>query len=633
MFMKNQARFIPVLILSFMTFFSHLASASSYQSFYRYNDARQVTAVIQPKQDNGKYLATRNTYNNQGLLTKVENGYLTGYLSSSSTAPSNWSNFTIQNSLLYTYDAWGRQLSSTEKDTNNNIISIKQKKYNAIGLLECEMTRMSASISNNACLASNHNGIYDRVTKYSYHANNSDIVKIKKAVGSPEEQDYATFSYLRKGVRKSATDANNNYSKYKYDGFGRLSHWYFPSKTKGANIENSADYEYYKYDKNSNLTYKRKRSGEVIRYEFDPLNRQKKKNISGSAKDVYYAYDNRGLLTYARFASTNGLGITRTYTGFGELKTDTTNMGGTTRTLNYLYDKHSNRTRITHPDGKYFHYEFDNLDRLSKIFENSNTNLLFTQTYNNIGLPSELKRGTTSSNITKYTFDGNYPRLSELNWQLNGSDKNKINLDYNRAGQIQTKTLSNLDFNYVGDENLTGSYTVNGLNQYTNVAGKTITHDTKANLTSDGYSTFAYDVENRLTTVSGANSGTLKYDPLGRLYELTSAGVSHYFLYDGDSLLAEYQGSSIVDRFVHGAGVDTPLLSYNNGSVSAGNRRYLHANHQGSIVGISNNSHVVTHINTYDSYGIAASNNQGRFGYTGQLYLKEIGLNYYKARV
>ncbi|MDX3775789.1 RHS repeat-associated core domain-containing protein [Chromatiaceae bacterium AAb-1] len=37
--------------------------------------------------------------------------------------------------------------------------------------------------------------------------------------------------------------------------------------------------------------------------------------------------------------------------------------------------------------------------------------------------------------------------------------------------------------------------------------------------------------------------------------------------------------------------------------------------------------------NKYDEYGVPEAVNQGRFGYTGQLYLSEIGLNYYKARI
>ena len=38
-------------------------------------------------------------------------------------------------------------------------------------------------------------------------------------------------------------------------------------------------------------------------------------------------------------------------------------------------------------------------------------------------------------------------------------------------------------------------------------------------------------------------------------------------------------------------------------------------------------------INSYDEYGIPAPGNLGRFGYTGQAWLAEVGMNYYKARM
>jgi RHS repeat-associated protein len=41
----------------------------------------------------------------------------------------------------------------------------------------------------------------------------------------------------------------------------------------------------------------------------------------------------------------------------------------------------------------------------------------------------------------------------------------------------------------------------------------------------------------------------------------------------------------------------------------------------------------VTQTNSYDPYGIPKSTNDGRFGYAGQAWLRELGLNYYKARI
>ena len=59
----------------------------------------------------------------------------------------------------------------------------------------------------------------------------------------------------------------------------------------------------------------------------------------------------------------------------------------------------------------------------------------------------------------------------------------------------------------------------------------------------------------------------------------------------------------------------------------------MHADAQGSIVSFSSTSAVPMGINTYDEYGIPGATNIGRFQYTGQAWLPELGLYYYKARM
>jgi RHS repeat-associated protein len=95
----------------------------------------------------------------------------------------------------------------------------------------------------------------------------------------------------------------------------------------------------------------------------------------------------------------------------------------------------------------------------------------------------------------------------------------------------------------------------------------------------------------------------------------------------------------------HGPGTDEPLLTYEGAGLT--DKRYLHADERGSIIAVSNASGQVTQINAYDDYGIpqgknaagalyplgTATSNFGRFGYTGQAWLPEIGMSYYKNRV
>jgi RHS repeat-associated protein len=119
---------------------------------------------------------------------------------------------------------------------------------------------------------------------------------------------------------------------------------------------------------------------------------------------------------------------------------------------------------------------------------------------------------------------------------------------------------------------------------------------------------------------------------LGRLFEVAGNTGTTRFLYDGDALVAEYEGTSgqLLRRYVHGPGVDEPLIWYEGSDLA--NRRTLHANHQGSIVAVASNTGTFVGALTYDPYGIPGTGNFGRFQYTGQIWLPELGLYHYKAR-
>lgn len=82
---------------------------------------------------------------------------------------------------------------------------------------------------------------------------------------------------------------------------------------------------------------------------------------------------------------------------------------------------------------------------------------------------------------------------------------------------------------------------------------------------------------------------------------------------------------------MHGAGVDDPMIWYEGAGL--GDRRSLQADHQGSIMSIAGASGAALSTYSYDGYGIPASNQAGRFQYTGQAWLPELGMYYYKARI
>lgn len=119
-------------------------------------------------------------------------------------------------------------------------------------------------------------------------------------------------------------------------------------------------------------------------------------------------------------------------------------------------------------------------------------------------------------------------------------------------------------FSFFGLANGSVSDTHNGLNQVTQTGATNVTHDARGNTTAIGSASYGYSSENLMT--SGPNGTTLAYDPLGRLYEVSAGGTTRRFVYDGFLMVGEYDGTgAIARRYVHGPGVDEPLVWYEIG--------------------------------------------------------------------
>ncbi|HYE28178.1 MAG TPA: RHS repeat-associated core domain-containing protein [Allosphingosinicella sp.] len=90
---------------------------------------------------------------------------------------------------------------------------------------------------------------------------------------------------------------------------------------------------------------------------------------------------------------------------------------------------------------------------------------------------------------------------------------------------------------------------------------------------------------------------------------------------------------AVLRRDVHGPGPDEPVAVYEGASLGLAVRRYMLPDERGSIAALVNADGSPSVINTYDEYGIPGAANGGRFQYTGQLWLPELGMYHYKARV
>ena len=316
------------------------------------------------------------------------------------------------------------------------------------------------------------------------------------------------------------------------------------------------------------------------------------------------------------------------YDAAGRLASAAINLGGTVRSLGYAYDANGNRTGVTHADGVNFAYSYDSANRLTII--NQGSTALYAQGYDGQG--RQTLRTQAGGDSASASWDGLNRLIGHSDIYVGSAGGTVRSFTYSPASQITGRTISNDAYSYTAAYNVNRAYVVNGLNQYTSAGPAAFSYDANGNLTGDGGSAYLYDGENRLVKASGASSATLTYDPLGRLFETSGVTGTTRLLYDGDELVSEYSISgTLLRRYVHGSGTDDPLIWYEGAGLTI--RRSLHADERGSITGTASSDGKLLAINSYDAYGIPAITNLGRFGYTGQAWLPELKLWYYKARV
>jgi RHS repeat-associated protein len=319
-----------------------------------------------------------------------------------------------------------------------------------------------------------------------------------------------------------------------------------------------------------------------------------------------------------------------------------TRESGTNGAFNYGYDLAGRLTKITWPDAFYAAYAYDWTGDLEQIEENGATSgpgLLATYSYNDLGERTGVTRGNGVSTAYQYDPVG---RLQNLAHSFpNPTNNQSLSFAYNAASQLNSRGSSNPAYAWSSSSPATRNYTINSLNQVTQTTSPGTTtygYDGRGNLNSDGVNSYAYDLDNNLTSFSWTTS--LQSDPVGRLTAVLdwSGGqttiASRWFRYGGSSLLAEYgmtpsDSGTLYARYVPGPGTDETVVWYD----SSGARKWLLGDERGSVIAVTDASGNATAINTYDEYGTPnAAANLGRFQYTGQMWIPEIGLYHDKAR-
>ena len=608
----------------------------------RYDGLRRVVGSVGADPDGAgplKPRAQRVTYNLDSQVTLSEAGTV------NSAADSDWAGFVSLVQSTATYDANARAVKSIARAGGTDY-NVAQTSYDALGRVDCTALRLNPAVFGSLPASACTLGVAgsagpDRITKSIYDAS-SQVTQVQSALGTAA-QISVSQSFTLNGAQATLTDGKGNRTTYSYDGFDRLTQTAYPSATV-AGASSASDYEGLSYDVNGNVTQRRLRDGQVIAYGYDALDRVTLKDVPNTVFEVYdqnYVYDNLGRLK--RTTLTNTFFSSFDYDALGRTVQEATPFGANTS----QYDLAGRRTRLTHGDGFYVTYDYLVTGEVSAIRENgaaSGAGVLGTYAYGPLGQRLSLTRG--NGVVSSYAYDP-LLRLASLGHDMAGAAQDVTSsFTYNPASQIASRTRSNDAYAWNGAVAVNRPYTSNGLNQHTQSGSTALGYDGRGNLSSSGALNYSYTPENRLAVANGGAAGQvlLSYDAVGRLV-LVATPSFNYFNYDGDQIVLEFSVSAILRRYVYGPGEDEPLVWYEGAGIT--DKRYLHADERGSVIAVTNASGTVTATNSYDDHGIPSAGvagaapvlgrfdaaGLGRFGYTGQAWLGEIGMYYYKARM
>ena len=607
---------------------------------YRYDAAGQVTGTISPDPDGSganPHLAIKIAYNADGQVVKTQNGTVTG------TSEAAWSAFAVAQEFTTQYDAFGRPVVQRQvQPGTTNLFGLAQTSYDHAGRVQCTAQRMTITSTATALPASactQTSGNKDRIGQYVYDAADRQIATWS-GVGTPLAQESVFMSYTPNGQVKYVEDAKDNRTSYLFDGFGRVREILYPSKTT-PHQSNNGDREAVTYDAAGNIRFHTTRANDKFEYRYDNLNRVYLKIVperpglaATHTRDVYYSYDLTGALTNARFDGLTGEGVSIGYNVHGEPAVQHNRMSGVPSGVSVGFDPAGRRNRLDYPDAQRFTYGYDHLSRLINMRDPAG-NILLANAFRAQGQPSQSARSLNAFKTT-FGYDPAQRLVEQVITRSGHSLDTSWTLGYNQASQVISEQLSNPAYAWDQTTSTAIDYAANGLDQYVSVKGQAYSYDANGNLTSDGRSIYTYDVESRLVAVSGGNTAELRYDPFGRLFEVRDQnGNIRRNVYNGDALVAEYDANNIMlRRFVHGTGTgDDPLVAYGGASTALTNARFLYADRLGSIVLHADAAGTSTMVNAYDEYGVADAPIDTRFGYTGQAWVPEAGLYYYKARM
>ncbi len=385
------------------------------------------------------------------------------------------------------------------------------------------------------------------------------------------------FTLSGEGLLRSFTDANGN--AYRYDYRRGLPYALtFPNGTS----------EYTQFDALGRIARETNHRGQAVEYAYDRLGRVVRQSYPGGFTE--WQYDASGQMTKA--ANANSACEIR-YDRFGGTAEIRDAKGRSTR---FEYNDKSQRTALIDPEGKRTVYEYDRRGSLSKITGPAGE--IYRYEYDPAGRLVKREYPNGISCLFAYDRAG---ALSAIHYRdREGKTIHFISVVRDKSGRIVSHR-ENESIRYYwydaagrlvrvkkpdGSEDTFGYDRMGNRAAHTTPAGqKRMSYGKMNELLSDGAVTYRYDADGQ--PVDRSDGFTYEFDPLGRLVGVKAPGkVIRYeydpfgrliarevngrkteYLYDKEDIIAEYEGTVLQARYVHGPGIDEPLSFTRDGKL------------------------------------------------------------------
>ena len=531
---------------------TQVSNALNEETNYTYVGPNLTQVEVGRTVADGEGQLTRYTYNNERRLTNVEE----------KDDAAAW-----QPVVSFTYDSVGNRLSETDADSRTTNYS-----YDVLGRLASVSDPLSKVTQFDYDMFGNRTKLTDallRETVTTY--DDLDRVSQVEQIGSPANIVTA-FTYNALGDLLTVTDGESNTTTYTIDTLSRVTAITQPLGQQVQKI----------YDERDRLSEFLNARGHRMVYGYEPQGTLETVNYYTDAVDttadrtITYSYDDA--LNMLSVIDTNiqpTAMYTYTYDALNRTDVSTASyIPGGNRTLDYGYDRYGNQNSLVFNDAgtSYTHtYNYDRRNRLASAVLPGSQNFGFTYTDSGETQTMTYPNGIVASYIYRangpvesitytgsagqmeqfaYTYDDvlNVDTMTDSNgvWDYGYDDFDRLTTaDYPASTSFADEAFT---YDRVGNREDPGDpalYQYDQNNRIANSPGLTYGFDNDGSMVSrsDGQA-LTYNKDNRLVQFNdGSTTASYQYDPFGRRISKTVNGAKTWFVWEGTSLLGEFDGA------------------------------------------------------------------------------------------